>query len=336
MAVYTLINKSQLQALLAYYDIGELVDYKPIQAGTTNSNYELQLSNKHLIKKYVLTIVEQKLSLADLEFCLEYAHTLTQYDLPSAAPISDRHGQSYRKFLNKIILITPFLSGSSILPSNKTMLSEYCSQLASVQAKMHLAGYQFPKVRKNPAGIKWCVNMFDEIAELVSPEEHLLIDDELNFLLKHQELIVKQDLFKGAIHADLFCDNVLFHKNKLHGIIDFFYACTDYFLYDLAIVVNDWLIESNGHLNSVNYAAFTSNYLLTIKQNSEFYNNLLKALNHNKILWQYMLRLATLRFWLLRLSAQLLPKASDIKTVKDPTEYELKLLFHRTKSIDLI
>lgn len=336
MAVYTLINKSQLQSILAYYNIGELVNYKPIQAGTTNSNYELTLDYKNNTKKYVLTIIEQKLSPSELEFCIEYALTLYNKQLPCAAPLSDRHGQRFAKFLNKTILITPFLSGNSILPGNKILNSEHCAQIGAMQAKMHLAGYNFSKVRKNPAGIKWCLNIVDEVTDLITTEENLLINDELNFLLKHQEIINKQNLYCGAIHADLFCDNILFYNNKIHGIIDFFYACTDYFLYDLAIVVNDWTIEPNSHFNKNNYTALISNYLNIIKQDSNTYNNMLEQLNNNPILWQYMLRLATLRFWLLRLSAKHLPKASDIKTIKDPTEYELKLLLHRSNPIDLI
>ena len=51
---------------------------------------------------------------------------------------------------------------------------------------------------------------------------------------------------RGAIHGDLFCDNVLFVGDRVSGIIDFGFAATDFLAYDLAITVNDWCIVREG------------------------------------------------------------------------------------------
>lgn len=336
MAVYTLINKSQLQAFLAYYNLGELVDYKPIQSGTTNSNYEFVTEQNTKQYKYILTIVEQDLSKQDLEFCINYGLWLQQNNIPVAAAVLDRHGHSFRQFLNKPALVTQYLPGASLTPNDEGLTAEIYQELGETLAKMHIAGSKFPEQRQNPAGLKWCLNTHDKLSDLLMDNEDNIIQEEFEYLMQNREKLAQSKLGIGAIHADLFCDNVLLYNDKLQGIIDLYYSCSDYFLYDLAVVVNDWIIKANGQYNEQNYNLLIDSYLKNLKQNKQLYKDLVDSLKSNSELWPYMLRKSALRFWLLRLSASLLPKDSDIKTIKDPTEFEIKLLLHREKNLKII
>lgn len=336
MAVYTLINKSQLQSLLAYYDLGELVDFTPIQAGTTNSNYEVITElDKNKQSKFVLTIVEQDLSKSDLDFCLEFAKELDNHGVPAVAAIKDRSGASFRKFFDKSVLITEYKSGKSLTNQNLAENSECCTQLGKVLANMHIVGHQLKIKRPNPAGLDWCLDVENKLKSYIPLDLVDVIREETKYLAENQSIIEQIEHGQGAVHTDLFCDNLLFQNDKLQGIIDFYYACTDYFLYDLAIAVNDWVIDFNGQLNQSGYDILIKSYLSTLSQNKEIYTGLKKALKKNNELWPYMLRKAALRFWLLRLQAKYIPKEANIKTEKDPDEYELKLLFHRSKNFEV-
>lgn len=344
MAVYTLINKHQLQTLLAYYDLGELVDYSPIAAGTTNSNYKITIKQSNKTFTYILTIIEQLLSKSDLEFVLSYAQYLAERGVKMVAPIKCRNDNSSIQFLDKTAILTPFMVGHSMVSNSEILLASHCEQIGKELAKSHITSTGFNFARKNPAGLTWCIDTFKAIDNLLSPDHYLLIKDEIEYLIISHDLIIDQSSkfikkITGAIHADLFCDNTIFDANSnLAGIFDFYYACTDFYLYDLAMVVNDWTLDFHKKelLCVDRYNSLLNSYLSELKMHKEIYNNLKRSISEIEDFWQIMLRRAALRFWLLRLSAFHLPKGSAVKTIKDPTEYELKLIFHRSNKLQLL
>ena len=58
-----------------------------------------------------------------------------------------------------------------------------------------------------------------------------------------------KDLPSGVIHADLFPDNVFFLGEKLSGLIDFYFACNDFYAYDVATCLNAWCFEKDFSFN---------------------------------------------------------------------------------------
>ena len=122
---------------------------------------------------------------------------------------------------------------------------------------------------------------------------------------------------RGVIHGDLFRDNVLFVDHALTGIIDFYYACNDVLLYDVAISVNDWCSGDDGALNESLLGVFLVAYQQQCPPTQ---------IEHEA--WPVMLRAAALRFWLSRLHDQHFPRLGEITHIKDPEVFK-KILLRR-------
>src|SRR3546814_8038596 len=78
--------------------------------------------------------------------------------------------------------------------------------------------------------------------------------------LDHLESRWPKDLPAGVIHADLFPDNVFFRHERLTGIIDFYFACNDFFAYDLATCLNAWCFEQDNAFNVTNARMLLQSY----------------------------------------------------------------------------
>ncbi len=79
--------------------------------------------------------------------------------------------------------------------------------------------------------------------------------------MTHLEKRWPRDLPQGVIHADLFPDNVFFLGDKLSGLIDFYFACTDMLAYDVAICLNAWCFEPDHSYNVTKGRACCSAYV---------------------------------------------------------------------------
>lgn len=297
MSVFTTVTEDELRQWLADYSVGELTGLRGIAAGIENTNYFVTTSGG----RYVLTLFE-KLTARELPFYLNLMAHLAERGVPSAHPVASRSG-SYLGALNgKPAALVAFLEGRDL----ESPSPQQCAAVGAVLARLHLAGQSYPAKMDNPRGPKWWKAMMPDILPFLTAEDSVLLKEEVRF----QSLYRFSDLPRGAIHADLFRDNVLFDGDRVAGVIDFYFACTDALLYDVAIAVNDWCIDDACELDPARTRAFLDAYA-AIRPCTPI----------ERGAWPVMLRAGALRFWVSRLYDFHLPRPGELTHAKDPAHF---------------
>ena len=228
MAVYTKINKGDISFINKKFDIEEIISFQGIKKGIENTNYLLKSKNK----KFILTIFEKRVSSKEIPFFMKLMDKLNNSKINCPKPLKDNNGKYLIKLKNKTACIVSFLKGKD---KNKLNLKN-CFEVGKIIAQMHLVTKNINLSRKNSMGIK----NLDPLLKSIKFRSNKFSNLE-KFLVNNLKEIKKnwpKKLPKGIIHGDLFIDNIFFNKNKLSGIIDFYFAANDYFMYEIAICIN--------------------------------------------------------------------------------------------------
>jgi homoserine kinase type II len=297
MSVYTVVERAELETFLAHYSLGQLVEFYGISDGIENTNYFVTTTEG----QFVLTLFES-LNKEELPYFLDLMAYLAEHNIPSAHPQPDDNNCFLRELNGKPATLVNKLEGKGVTEATVVQ----CREIGSMMAKMHLAGQNFPRQRSNERGPEWWHKTAQRLISHLTEAEKKLLEEELLF----QDQFRTAHLPKGVIHADLFRDNALFVGDKLHGLIDFYYACNDVLIYDLAVAANDWCGGANGSLNDENLEAMLSGY-----------NQDRPLSEEEQALWPVMLRAGALRFWLSRLQDKYFPRPGELTHIKDPDAF---------------
>jgi homoserine kinase type II len=310
MAVYTDVAAEDLSAFLADYDIGELLAYKGIAEGVENSNFLVHASRGY----FILTLYEKRVAPDDLPFFLGLMEHLAGRGFTCPQPVKTRRGKVLGTLAGRPAAIVTFLDGMWIRKPN----AAHCAALGEALARLHLAGADFALKRRNALSVDaWrpLLRAAAGRADRVQPGLEQVIAAEVD----HLERQWPRDLPQGVIHADLFPDNVFFLGNRLSGLIDFYFACTDTLAFDVAICLNAWCFELDHSYNVTRGRALLQAYAKA------------RALSPaERGLLPLLARGAALRFLLTRLVDWLDVPPGALVQPKDPLEYFRKLRFHQT------
>jgi homoserine kinase type II len=297
MSVYTTLTDAEVAAFLKRYSVGTLVELKGIAAGIENTNYFVTTTHG----RYVLTVFE-RLSRADLPFYLELMTHLARHGIPCPAPIAHRGNEALAELKGKPAALVTRLAGAALTAPRP----EHCAEVGAILADMHVAAHSFRDGPPNPRGAPWRAATAPQVLPFLDAPRRELLERELSFQAGHDVA----DLPRGPVHADLFRDNVLFDGDKVGGVIDFYFAGVDTFVFDLAVTVNDWCIEANGEIDPARAAALLAAYHATRP-----------LIARERDAWPVAMRAAALRFWLSRLYDFYLPRPGELVHAHDPEHF---------------
>jgi len=312
MAVYTDVTDEELQQFLAGYDLGTLSSYKGIAEGVENSNFLLHTSKGY----FILTLYEKRVAESDLPFFLDLIEHLAARGLNCPQPVRSRSGEALGRLARRPAAIVTFLDGVWI----RRPSAAHCGAVGEALAQLHLAGTDFALTRRNGLSVEGWRPLFETAASRADTVQAGL-GEAIGAELARLECDWPRDLPQGVIHADLFPDNVFFLGDRLSGLIDFYFACTDALAYDIAVCLNAWCFEPDNSYNMTKGRALLFGYMRR------------RPLAAAEIAALPMLcRGAALRFLLTRLVDWLEVPPGALVKPKDPLEYYRKLRFHQTNT----
>ena len=314
MAVYTEVTDEALRAFLADYALGELIAFRGIAEGVENSNYALKTE----AGDFILTLYEKRVDPAELPYFLGLMDHMAQRGLACPTPVQAKDGQALRMLAGRPAAIVTFLPG--VWP--RKVRPEHCAPLGRALAQMHRAGEGFAIERPNALGPRGWAPLLDGCrarGNEVQPGLVAELDGALAGIMAAWP--AEGALPRGDIHADLFPDNVFFlpgadGKPQVSGLIDFYFACTDLYAYDIAICLNAWCFEADYSFNVTKARALLSAYDAVRPIGAE-----------ERAALPVLARGAALRFLLTRLYDWTHTPAGALVTRKDPLEYLRKLRF---------
>src|SRR6478735_3471130 len=311
MAVYTTLSAAQLSALIAQYDVGDVVSAKGIAEGVSNSNWLIETSEA----RFILTMYEARVDAAELPFFLGLLDHLAAKGSPVPRTIHDRTGAAYRTIAGKAVALIEFLPGVSVDEPTAAQARAVGEALAGI----HLDAAHFAGRRPNSLALQQWHDLLSGCGQAglrsIDPELPAQVERELLYLTAKWP----QGLPRSVIHADLFPDNVLLLGDAVTGLIDFYFACNDITAYDLAVTHSAWCFARDGSFKPAIAEALVAGYVAR------------RSLSEAE--WQalpVLARGAAMRFLATRAFDWLHTPADALVTRKDPMDFARRLSFYAT------
>ena len=313
MSVFTPITTAEARAFIAPYRVGDIIDFQNIAAGVENSNFFVTTT----AGRYVLTIFE-KIPRQDLDFYMGLMSHLHANGVACAAPLATTDKMVIQALKGKPAALVARLSGNDIAHPTP----QDCRAVGAALARMHAAAQSFGLKMSNWRGLSWWRRYANDLQEYLTAAEASQIAAEIT----HQNQFDHLELPRGIIHGDLFRDNILWDDHGTHHtpqMIDFYFACNEQLLFDVAVTANDWCLDYSAYPEARLHAANAHALLAGYASVRAFTGSEIAA-------WPQVLRAAALRTWLGRLGYHHFPRDSALTHPKDHAFSARLLHYHAT------
>ncbi len=311
MAVYTKLSEKELQDFFLKYNLGKILNHKGIKEGVENTNYFIQTEKG----KFILTLYEKRVDEKDLPFFMGLMKNLFNSNFPSPEPIININGSYISEISKKNAAVVSFLNGKA----KKNLTAENCYEVGIATAKLHTITKKLTGQRKNKLSIDSWRKIYNNVKKRCSqihPDLPEVIEKNLDEIEKNWP----KNIPSGIIHADLFPDNIFFEKDKLSGIIDYYFSCNDFYAFEIAICLNALCFEGANENLSFN--------VTKAKKFIDGYSNIRKLTDDEKKCLKVLCQGAAIRFLLTRVFDYLNLTEGAVVKIKDPVEYLKRLEFH--------
>ena len=310
MAVYTKISKKEISYINKKFKIDRIIKFIGIKQGIENTNYLLKSKSS----KFILTIFEKRVSKKEIPFFMKLMDELNNSKINCPKPLKNKNGNYLIKIKNKTACIVSFLSGKD----KKSLNLKNCYDIGKLIAEMHLSTKKINLFRKNSMGIKNLNSLLNSIK--FNSKKIFNIEEFLKTNYKDIKKKWPKKLPYGIIHGDLFIDNIFFKNNKLSGIIDFYFAANDYFMYEIAICINALCFNKINSKFKINKQK--------VRKLIKGYESVKKISIKEKKSLNILCRGAAMRYFLTRLYDYTNTPGTALIKIKDPEEYYQKLIIH--------
>ena len=315
MAIYTKVDTHEAKSILENFNLGELKKIQGIKKGIENTNYLLITTTG----KFILTLFEKRVKTKELPFFMNLMLSLNDRKILCPKPIKNKNKKTLFQIKNRQAAICSFVYGKE--KTNHT-LSE-CQLIGKNIAKLHMVGRKIKLHRVNNLSIKSWIALNQSIktkANKKIPNIYSFI----NTLLLDLKKKWPSQLPTGIIHGDLFPDNIFFNKKKFAGFIDFYFSCSDFLIYDIAICINAMCFDKKIKFNKLKANALLKGYSSQRKISKKEFTAL-----------PQLLLGASIRFFLTRLHDSINRQKGAVVKVKNPNEFLKRIQFYiNTKNVN--
>jgi homoserine kinase type II len=222
MVIYTPLTNQEIAEFVEIYALGKVLNYMPLEGGSTNSNYVIESS----YGKYILTISDDKTFQQAESFVNLICH-LEKYDFPTSKLIRDKNNKYINNYQGKPVFLKQYLTGSIVEEAGDQMLL----QIGEMMAQLH----HIPVLKGLP---DYCLYGIKYFSELITDKR--LKDPYIQWLEKMNTFLLENmssELPRGLVHGDIFADNIIQDNDNFVAIIDFEEAAYLPFVFDIGMAI---------------------------------------------------------------------------------------------------